>query len=203
MKKLFAILLTLAMFLGLTACGSSGDSAKPTIVGTWKGEMDVGAVLAALIQQDVDQKIPCKMIFEFSPEGKLTTKMDEESAKKAVDAMVDVMIDMIRDLYAEEGGDLDAELAAEGMSVEDLKNQYREEMDLDDLFGDTSDASYYKFENGKIYVADEKEDLEEGDYDTCYIATLSGNKLTITDIETDGELASEALPGVFPLVFKK
>lgn len=200
MKKLLAILLAVVMVLGLAACNSSGET---TIVGTWKGEMDVGAVLAALIQQDVDQKIPCKMIFEFSPEGKLTTKMDEESAKKAVDAMVDVMIDMIRDLYAEEGGDLDAELAAEGMSVEDLKNQYREEMDLDDMLGDASEDSYYKFENGKIYVADEKEDLEEGDYDTCYIATLSGNKLTITDIETDGELASEALPGVFPLVFKK
>lgn len=200
MKKLLAILLAVVMVLGLAACNSSGET---TIVGIWKGEMDVGAVLAALIQQDVDQKIPCKMIFEFSPEGKLTTKMDEESAKKAVDAMVDVMIDMIRDMYAEEGGDLDAELAAEGMSVEDLKNQYREEMDLDDLLGDASEDSYYKFENGKIYVADEKEDLEEGDYDTCYIATLSGNKLTITDIETDGELASEALPGVFPLVFKK
>lgn len=200
MKKLLAILLAVVMVLGLAACNSSGET---TIVGIWKGEMDVGAVLAALIQQDVDQKIPCKMIFEFSPEGKLTTKMDEESAKKAVDAMVDVMIDMIRDLYAEEGGDLDAELAAEGMSVEDLKNQYREEMDLDDMLGDASEDSYYKFENGKIYVADEKEDLEEGDYDTCYIATLSGNKLTITDIETDGELASEALPGVFPLVFKK
>lgn len=200
MKKLLAILLAVVMVLGLAACNSSGET---TIVGIWKGEMDVGAVLAALIQQDVDQKIPCKMIFEFSPEGKLTTKMDEESAKKAVDAMVDVMIDMIRDMYAEEGGDLDAELAAEGMSVEDLKNQYREEMDLDDMLGDASEDSYYKFENGKIYVADEKEDLEEGDYDTCYIATLSGNKLTITDIETDGELASEALPGVFPLVFKK
>lgn len=200
MKKLLAILLAVVMVLGLAACNSSGET---TIVGTWKGEMDMGAVLGALIQQEVDEEITLKMIFEFSPEGKLTTKMDEESAKKAVDAMVDVMIDMIRDMYAEEGGDLDAELAAEGMSVEDLKNQYREEMDLDDMFGDVSEEAYYKFENGKIYVADEKEDLEEGDYDTCYIATLSGNKLTITDIETDGELASEALPGVFPLVFKK
>ena len=50
MKKLFAILLTLAMLLGLAACGSSGSAAKPTIVGTWKGSMDMGAVLEMALQ---------------------------------------------------------------------------------------------------------------------------------------------------------
>lgn len=201
MKKLLAILLALVMVLGLAACTSGGG--ETTIVGTWKGDMDMSAVLGALVQQDIDEKISCKMIFEFSADGKFTAKMDEESAKKAVNAMVDVMIDIMKDMYAEQDIDLEEVLAAEGMSIEDIKAQYREEMDLNDMFGDVTEEAYYKFENGKICVADDKDDLDAGDYDTCYIATLSGRTLTITDIESDGELASEVLPGMFPMVFKK
>lgn len=202
MKKLFALLLTLVMLLSLAACTPSGGG-ETTIVGTWTGSMDMSAMLGMLIQTDVDEDITCKMIFTFSEDGKFTAKMDEKSALAAMDAMVDVMIDIIKDAYAQQDMDLEEMLAAEGMTMADLKEQYREQMDLDDMFDGITEEACYKYENGKIYIADSKEDLEEEDYATVYIASLAGKTLTITDIEADGESAAEMLPDMFPMIFKK
>ena len=123
MKKLFAILLSLVMLISLAACTPSGGG-KPSIVGTWTGSVNMGAMLETLMQTEVEKDISCKMIFTFSADG-------------------------------------------------------------------------------KIYIAESQEDLDEEDYDSVYIVSLAGNTLTVTDIESDGESAAEIMPDMFPLVFKK
>lgn len=79
MKKLFAILLTLAMLLGLAACGTSGGSgdSKPTIVGTWKGSMNMGAVLEMALQMEIDEPISCSMTYTFKEDGTISTAVDK------------------------------------------------------------------------------------------------------------------------------
>ena len=45
--------------------------------------------------------------------------------------------------------------------------------------------------------------MDAGDYiDITYI-TLTSNKMTITDIEQDGEKMSEVMPDMFPMVFTR
>ena len=203
MKKLFAVLLTLAMLLGLAAC-TSGGSGAPTIVGAWEGSMDMSAALNSMLQMELGEKINVKMLLTFKEDGKYTFKLDEDSIADASDALIDVMIEMIEELLVgTEGGSLEDALAAEGMTIADLKAQYKQELDLAELLGDSTEEGYYRYEEGKIYTAEDKDDFDEGDYDSIYTVTLLGKTLTITDIETDGESAAELMSDMFPMVFTK
>jgi hypothetical protein len=72
------------------------------------------------------------------------------------------------------------------------------------MLGDMgAEKGYYKYEDGKLYTAAAKEDLENLEELPCIHVTLKSNTLTFTDIEQDGESAAEIMPGLFPLVFTK
>ena len=203
MKKLFAILLTLAMLLGLAACGSSGGSAKPTIVGTWKGAIDFGPVLATAMQMEFDEALDVGVTFTFNEDGTYTSAVDKDSVEDMMDTLVDVAIEVAISMSGNEDLDLEAELAKEGMTMAEFKEQMKANMKLEDMMGDMEETGYYKYEDGKFYTAEDKEDLDAGDYEDCTYITLTSNKMTVTDIEQDGEKMSEIMPGMFPMVFKK
>ena len=203
MKKLFAVLLTLAMLLGLAACGSSGDSAKPTIVGTWKGSMDMGAVLEMALQMEIDEPISCSMIYTFKEDGTTSVSVDEDSLADMMEALTDVVIGMMGEMFGEEF-DFEAMLEEEGMTEEEFREQIMASMNLEDMMGNMSvENGYYKYEDGKLYNAAEKEDLENLEELPCIHVTLKGNTMTFTDIEQDGESAAEIMPDMFPMVFTK
>lgn len=203
MKKLFAILLTLAMLLGLAACGSSGDSAKPTIVGTWKGSMNMGAVLEMALQMEIDEPISCSMIYTFKEDGTTSVSVDEDSLADMMEALTDVVIGMMGEMFGEEF-DFEAMLEEEGMTEEEFREQIMASMNLEDMMGNMSvENGYYKYEDGKLYNAAEKEDLENLEELPCIHVTLKGNTMTFTDIEQDGESAVEIMPDMFPMVFTK
>ena len=201
MKKLFAILLTLAMLLGLAACGSSGSAAKPTIVGTWKGSMDMGAVLEMALQMEIDEPISCSMIYTFKEDGTTSVSVDEDSLADMMEALTDVVIGMMGEMFGEEF-DFEAMLEEEGMTEEEFREQIMASMNLEDMMGNMSvENGYYKYEDGKLYNAAEKEDLENLEELPCIHVTLKGNTMTFTDIEQDGESAAEIMPDMFPKVF--
>ena len=203
MKKLFAVLLTLAMLLGLAACGSSGDSAKPTIVGTWKGSMDMGAVLEMALQMEIDEPISCSMIYTFKEDGTTSVSVDEDSLADMMEALTDVVIGMMGEMFGEEF-DFEAMLEEEGMTEEEFREQIMASMNLEDMMGNMSvENGYYKYEDGKLYNAATKEDLENPEELPCIHVTLKGNTMTFTDIEQDGESAAEIMPDMFPMVFTK
>ena len=203
MKKLLAILLTLAMLLGLAACGSSGSAAKPTIVGTWKGSMDMGAVLEMALQMEIDEPISCSMIYTFKEDGTTSVSVDEDSLADMMEALTDVVIGMMGEMFGEEF-DFEAMLEEEGMTEEEFREQIMASMNLEDMMGNMSvENGYYKYEDGKLYTAATKEDLENLEELPCIHVTLKSNTLTFTDIEKDGESAAEIMPGLFPLVFTK
>ena len=203
MKKLFAVLLTLAMLLGLAACGNSGSAAKPTIVGTWKGSMDMGAVLEMALQMEIDEPISCSMSYTFKEDGTTSVSVDEDSLADMMEALTDVVIGMMGEMFGEEF-DFEAMLEEEGMTEEEFREQIMASMNLEDMMGNMSvENGYYKYEDGKLYNAAEKEDLEKPEELPCIHVTLKGNTMTFTDIEQDGESAAEIMPGLFPMVFTK
>ena len=203
MKKLLAILLTLAMLLGLAACGNSGDSAKPTIVGTWKGSMNMGAVLEMALQMEIDEPISCSMTYTFKEDGTTSVSVDEDSLADMMEALTDVVIGMMGEMFGEEF-DFEAMLEEEGMTEEEFREQIMASMNLEDMMGNMSvENGYYKYEDGKLYNAATKEDLENPEKLPCIHVTLKGNTMTFTDIEQDGESAAEIMPDMFPMVFTK
>lgn len=203
MKKLFAVLLTLAILLGLAACGSSGSAAKPTIVGTWKGSMDMGAVLEMALQMEIDEPISCSMIYTFKEDGTTSVSVDEDSLADMMEALTDVVIGMMGEMFGEEF-DFEAMLEEEGMTEEEFREQIMASMNLEDMMGNMSvENGYYKYEDGKLYNAATKEDLENPEKLPCIHVTLKGNTMTFTDIEQDGESAAEIMPDMFPMVFTK
>ena len=203
MKKLFAILLTLAMLLGLAACGKSGDSAKPTIVGTWKGSIDMGAVLETALQMEIDEPLSCDVIYTYKEDGTASISVDEDSFADMMEALTDVVIGMMGEMFGEEF-DFEAMLEAEGMTEEEFREQIMASVNVEEMLGDMgAEKGYYKYEDGKLYTAATKEDLENLEELPCIHVTLKSNTLTFTDIEQDGESAAEIMPGLFPLVFTK
>ena len=203
MKKLLAILLTLAMLLGLAACGSSGSAAKPTIVGTWKGSMDMGAVLEMALQMEIDEPISCSMTYTFKEDGTTSVSVDEDSLADMMEALTDVVIGMMGEMFGEEF-DFEAMLEEEGMTEEEFREQIMASMNLEDMMGNMSvENGYYKYEDGKLYNAATKEDLENPEKLPCIHVTLKGNTMTFTDIEQDGESAAEIMPDMFPIVLTK
>lgn len=205
MKKLFAVLLTLAMLLGLAACGSSGGNGggEVTIVGTWEGTMDMTAAMAAATQMEFDEPLKMGMTFTFNKDGTYSATVDKDSLKDMMDVLVDVMIELIVSMSGDPDMDLEAELAKEGMTMEDFKEQLMGEMNIEDMLGETDETGYYKYEDGKFYTAEDKEDLEAGDYIEITHITLTSNKMTVTDIEQDGEKMSEVMPDMFPMEFTR
>ena len=203
MKKLLAILLTLAMLLGLAACGSSGSAAKPTIVGTWKGSMDMGAVLEMALQMEIDEPISCSIIYTFKEDGTTSVSVDEDSLADMMEALTDVVIGMVGEMFGEEF-DFEAMLEAEGMTEEEFREQIMASVNVEEMLGDMgAEKGYYKYEDGKLYTAATKEDLENLEELPCIHVTLKSNTLTFTDIEQDGESAAEIMPDMFPMVFTK
>lgn len=209
MKKLFAILLTLAMLLGLAACGTSGGNGsgngggEVTIVGTWEGTLDMTAVMAAATQMEFDKTLEMGLIFTFNEDGTYSATVDKDSLEDMMDVLVDVMIELFASISGDPDMDLEAELAKEGMTMADFKEQLMGEMNIEELLGETEATGYYKYEDGKLYTAEDKEDLEAGDYIEITHITLTSNKMTFTDIEQDGEEMSEVMPDMLPIVFTR
>jgi hypothetical protein len=205
MKKLFAILLTLAMLLSLAACGTSGGSgdSKPTIVGTWKGSVDIGAAMAAATQMEFDEPLEMGITFTYNADGTYSAMIEEDSMDDLVETMVDLMIELSISMSGDPDFDLEAELAKQGMTMKEFREQLKTSMNVEEMFEEAEENGYYKYEDGKIYAAEEKEDLDaDEDVEITYV-TLTSSKMTITDVEQDGEKMSEVMPDMFPMVFTK
>ncbi len=202
MKKLLAILLALAMLLSLAACSTSGGSGggKPTIVGTWKGTMN----LAAGTQMEFDESLELGVTFTYNADGTYSASVDEDSFEDFAETMVDMAIELSISMSGNPDFDLEAELAKQGMTMKEFREQLKTSMNIDQIREEAEENGFYKYEEGKIYTAEDKDDLEAGDYiEITHITTLTSSKMTVTDIEQDGEKMSEAMPDMFPMVFTK
>ena len=213
-KRIAALLLALVMVFALCACSDSGSGKdkdkgeKKTdaelIVGTWESEMsmtdyygdDMGELEGMEAYFDFD-KIKITMTFEFEEDGTYTMSVDGDEAEiKAI--LRDGCEKLINDMLEGTGYTLEDAAAEEGMTADEYIDALMEEsfgsgdlIDVDDELGE------YKVKNGKLYLFDEGDELDEGTY---YEYKLKGDKLTLVAEYEDGE-TTEASDTIFPLDF--
>lgn len=213
-KRIAALLLALAMVFALCACSDSGsgkdkDKAdKKTdadlIVGTWETEMsmtdyygdDMGELEGMEAYFDFD-KIKITMTFEFNEDGTYTMSVDGDEAEiKAI--LRDGCEKLFNDMLEGTGYTLEDAAAEEGMTVDEYLDALMEEsFGSGDLIDVDDDTGEYKVKNGKLYLFDEGDELDE---DTYYEYKLKGDKLTMLSEYVDGE-TTEASDAIFPLDF--
>ena len=216
-KRIAALLLALVMAFALCACSDSGSGKdkdkgekveKKTdaelIVGTWETEMsmtdyygdDMGELEGMEAYFDFD-KIKITMTFEFEEDGTYTMSVDGDEAEiKAI--LRDGFEKLLNDMLEGTGYTLEDAAAEEGMTADEYIDALMEEsfgsgdlIDVDDELGE------YKVKNGKLYLFDEGDELDEGTY---YEYKLKGDKLTLVAEYEDGE-TTEASDTIFPLDF--
>ena len=214
-KRIAALLLALVMVFALCACSDSGSGKdkdekveKKTdaelIVGTWETEMsmtdyygdDMGELEGMEAYFDFD-KIKITMTFEFEEDGTYTMSVDGDEAEiKAI--LRDGFENLLNDMLEGTGYTLEDAAAEEGMTADEYLDALMEEsfgsgdlIDVDDELGE------YKVKNGKLYLFDEGDELDEGTY---YEYKLKGDKLTLVAEYEDGE-TTEASDTIFPLDF--
>ena len=216
-KRIAALLLALVMVFALCACSDSGSGKdkdkgekveKKTdaelIVGTWETEMsmtdyygdDMGELEGMEAYFDFD-KIKITMTFEFEEDGTYTMSVDGDEAE--INAILrDGFEKLLNDMLEGTGYTLEDAAAEEGMTADEYLDALMEEsfgsgdlIDVDDELGE------YKVKNGKLYLFDEGDELDEGTY---YEYKLKGDKLTLVAEYEDGE-TTEASDTIFPLDF--
>ena len=217
-KRIAALLLALVMVFALCACSDSGSGKdkdkgekveKKTdaelIVGTWETEMsmtdyygdDMGELEGMEAYFDFD-KIKITMTFEFEEDGTYTMSVDGDEAEiKAI--LRDGFEKLLNDMLEGTGYTLEDAAAEEGMTADEYLDALMEEsfgsgdlIDVDDELGE------YKVKNGKLYLFDEGDELDEGTY---YEYKLKGDKLTIVAEYEDGELSDESEAELYPMDF--
>ena len=220
-KRIAALLLALVMVFALCACSDSGSGSgkdkddkvekveKKTdadlIVGTWETEVsmtdyfadDMGELEGMEAYFDFD-KIKITMTFEFEEDGTYTISVDGDEAE--INAILrDGFEKLMNDMLEGTGYTIEDVAAEEGMTADEYLDALMEEsfgsgdlIDVDDELGE------YKVKNGKLYLFDEGDELDEGTY---YEYKLKGDKLTLVAEYEDGELSDESEAELYPMDF--
>ena len=215
-KRIAALLLALVMVFALCAYSDSGSGKdkdekveKKTdaelIVGTWETEMsmtdyygdDMGELEGMEAYFDFD-KIKITMTFEFEEDGTYTLSVDgDEEEIKAI--LRDGFEKLLNDMLEGTGYTLEELAAEEGMTVEELLDAAMEEsFDAEDFFGDETERGSYEIKDGKLYIFDRGDELDEDDY---FEYKLKGDKLTLVAEYEDGELSDESEAELYPMDF--
>ena len=214
-KRIAALLLALVMVFALCACSDSGSGKdkdekveKKTdaelIVGTWETEMsmtdyygdDMGELEGMEAYFDFD-KIKITMTFEFEEDGTYTMSVDGDEAE--INAILrDGFEKLMNDMLEGTGYTIEDVAAEEGMTADEYLDALMEEsFGSGDLIDVDDDTGEYKVKNGKLYLFDEGDELDEGTY---YEYKLKGDKLTLVAEYEDGE-TTEASDTILPLDF--
>ena len=223
-KRIAALLLALVMVFALCACsdiGSGKDKNKDDkvekvekktdaelIVGTWEATVDMGDYLnaemagepgmAAYAEYFDFSGVELTVNYEFDKDGDyvLTISMNKELLEKV---FRNALQKVLEEAAAAEGYTLEELAAEEGMTVEELLDAVMEEgFDAEDFFDDEAERGSYEIKDGKLYIFDRGDELDEDDY---FEYKLKGDKLTLVAEYEDGELSDESEAELYPMDF--
>ena len=219
-KRIAALLLALVMVFALCACSDSGSGSgkdkddkvekveKKTdaelIVGTWEATVDMGDYLNAEMAGEPGMEyfdfsgVEATLSYEFDEDGDyvLTISMNKEPLEKV---FRNAMQKILEEAAAAEGYTLEELAAEEGMTVEELLDAAMEEsFDAENFFGDETERGSYEIKDGKLYIFDRGDELDEDDY---FEYKLKGDKLTLVAEYEDGELSDESEAELYPMDF--
>lgn len=136
--------------------------------------------------------------YEFDEDGDyvLTISINNEMLEKVIR---NAMQKMLEEAAASVGYTPEELAAEEGMTVEELIDALMEEyFDAENLIGDETERGSYEIKDGKLYIFDRGDELDEDDY---FEYKLKGDKLTLVVEYEDGELSDESEAGLYPMDF--
>ena len=223
-KRIAALLLALVMVFALCACSDSGSGKdkdkddkvekveKKTdaelIVGTWEATVDMGDYLnaemagepgmAAYAEYFDFSGVEATLNYEFDEDGDyvLTISINNEMLEKVIR---NAMQKMLEEAAASVGYTPEELAAEEGMTVEELIDALMEEyFDVENFIGDETERGSYEIKDGKLYIFDRGDELDEDDY---FEYKLKGDKLTLVVEYEDGELSDESEAELYPMDF--
>lgn len=191
MKKLTALLLALALALGLTACGSNEST---RLVGTWQCVMDITKQIDTEISDALDteyaSEVPMQMFLTavFNEDGTFTLGVDVTATVTSFTAYIQALKPAIVELSyqeAEKQGmtrkEYDEALAQIGLTADGLVDSILSAFDISTLLGDLDSdiiAGSYKTEKDRLYLS-ENDSGFTAEESVGY--TLSGSTMTWND----------------------
>ena len=221
-KRIAALLLALVMVFALCACSDSGSGKdkdkddkveKKTdadlIVGTWETTIDMSDYLSEAMASEPSMAayaeyfdfagVEATVVYEFDEDGDytLTMTMDKDQMLKA---FRNAMPMIFEDLAAAEGYTLEEVATANGMTVDEFIDAAMEQsFDPEEIFADQTEKGSYEIKDGKLYIFDRGDELDEDDY---FEYKLKGDKLTLVAEYEDGELSDES-EALYPMDFAR
>ena len=224
-KRIAALLLALVMVFALCACSDSGSGKdknkddkvekveKKTdaelIVGTWEAKLDMGEYFDMLMDSDPEMALMAAYFdfsgvelavnYEFDKDGSYQLSFsvaDEEKLKMVLRKAIEKVVN---DMLAGTGYTIEEAAAEEGMTVDAFFDAMLEEIGFDsqELLSDSNESGSYVIKDGKLYFAEDGDDIDEDDYVEY---KLKGDKLTFVEEYEDGELTDDT-GAIFPLDF--
>lgn len=195
LKKLTAVLLLLAMMVGLCACGAD-DSAK--LVGTWTYDFDLSVMMEEELESslgdslEVGQDLIMPLVFTFNEDKTFSLSIDADATTDSlnvyVEALTSALVEYMYKMGEDSGMDRDTFAAAMqeayGMSLEDYCSDLMSSLDVESLVEtmDQEDSGYFKAKDGKLYFAASQDGFSDDEY---YAYTLEGSTLTFTEMSGD------------------
>ena len=142
------------------------------------------------------------MYLEFHADGSAKLYMDPDSAT----VMIEIMLENLPPVLAEAMGmtleEMEALLAEQGMTMDDVMEQVAAELDTEELLGSFDEMNmdaYYRYDGSRLFVSDTPNSFDESNYLICGV---SGNVLTFTGVEGDGVDFGSDLPPM-PWIFNR
>ena len=219
MKKLIALAAVFVLLLGLFA-GCAGktennneteteaetETEEPvTIVGTWQYNMDFGKLLKAIQDDaatgesanslsDLYDGLSVLLILDFREDGTFMATADEASVAEADRELEEKLNYILPELIAALNGmtpeEYEAQLAEEGLTIDDMVAQWKDENRFEDMID--SAAGTYVCDGDLLYLTS-----EDGEA-LVYTVELSADELKITAIEGETDNTPKSL---LPLIF--
>lgn len=204
MKKLTALLLTLALALGLAAC-TRNDTKK--LAGTWTYRVDITARMnekikeaLALDEVSPDAAVSLSLTFAVDQDGAYTLALDTDAIESDRAAYMEALKPVLTEaLYSQAEADgytreqYDQALESMGMTADECVSAITDALDLNafltllrgEYSSDTISAGYCRAEDGHLYLSDTASFDDAGSVSYA----LAGNTMTWTD--EDGVLAGQ------------
>lgn len=196
-RKILSLLLALVTVFALTACDGLNFAGKSgsEVVGEWVMEMDLAEALNEMMLAEIPDEsllpsaeLPVYMTLELKSSGKCAITM-EIQAEDYMDELADNMVDYIYDMYAQNGmskAEVDQAYEAEnGTTIrEECDNSIKAALEeLEENMADASKNGYYKYDDGKLYFAEDEDDLE--DKERYMVISLDDDELTVKKMVGD------------------
>lgn len=221
-KRIAALLLALVMVFALCACSDSGsgkDKGKgdkvekktdaELIVGTWEAKLDMGEYFDMLMDSDPEMALMAAYFdfsgvelavnYEFDKDGSYQLSFSVADEEKLEMVLRKAIEKVMNDMLAGTGYTIEDAAAEEGMTVDAFFDAMLEETGFDsqELLSDSNESGSYVIKDGKLYFAEDGDDIDEDDYVEY---KLKGDKLTFVEEYEDGELTDDT-GAIFPLDF--